>query len=129
MDELLAALRAKRWTKHLRRNAFPVPCHTELAWAGNANRSILELALRTAPRQDLKIAQLNRSVQMGRHRDKFNMAGSLRLLLGEFEGGALCFDDGRRFTETGVWIRLTSLSGYTSPGIVMNFFRKGPRAD
>ena len=104
MDALLAGLRAKKWERRLRRNVYPVPCHSELAWAGNKNASLLALALSTAPRQDFKFAQLNRSIAMGRHRDKYNLAGSLLLLLGDFEGGALCFDDGRRLTDTGVWI-------------------------
>ena len=104
MDTLLAGLHAKTWKRRLRRNVFPVPCHSKLAWAGNRNADRLELALSPAPTRDYKFAQLSRGVEMGRHRDKYNMAGSLLLLLGDFEGGALCFDDGRRITETGVWI-------------------------
>ena len=41
---------------------------------------------------------------MKRHVDKYNQEGSYVMLLGDFEGGALCFDDGRRITEKGVWI-------------------------
>ena len=103
LDALLEALQAKRWHKQLRRNAYAKPCFTELAHAGNENAHILDLALDAAPHRSFTYAQLNRSVAMERHVDKYNYEGSLIVLLGDFEGGALCFDDGRRFAEKGVW--------------------------
>ena len=104
MDELLEALRAKEWRlNRRRRKVYDGPCHTEVAWLGGPNSSLYEQALRTAPCQSYEFAQLNRSVEMKRHVDGANFKGSLILLLGDFTGGALCFDDGRRITETGVW--------------------------
>ena len=103
MDELLVALRAKEWRLKTRRKVYDAPCHTEVAWLGGSNSALYELALRTAPSQDFEFAQLNKSVEMKRHVDGANFKGSLILLLGDFTGGALCFDDGRRITETGVW--------------------------
>ena len=103
LDALLEALQAKRWRKMLRRNVYAKPCFTELAHAGNENAHILDLALDAAPHRSFTYAQLNRSVAMERHVDKYNYEGSLIVLLGDFEGGALCFDDGRRFAEKGVW--------------------------
>ena len=104
MDELLQALRSKEWRLNSRRRkVYDGPCHTEVSWLGGPNSAIYEAALRTAPCQHYEFAQLNRSVEMKRHTDGANFKGSLILLLGDFTGGALCFDDGRRITETGVW--------------------------
>ena len=104
MDELLQALRDKTWRLNRnRRKVYDGPCHTEVAWLGGSNSDLYEAALRTAPSHDYKFAQLNRSVEMKRHVDGINFKGSLVLLLGDFTGGALCFDDGRRKTEKGVW--------------------------
>ena len=104
MDKLLEALRTRRWRKRLRPNVSPTACDTDLAHAGNSNAHILQLALDTAPSRNFDFAQLSRSVQMQRHVGRYNVEGSLLALLGDFEGGALCFDDGRRITERGVWV-------------------------
>jgi hypothetical protein len=40
---------------------------------------------------------------MKRHVDRRNMDGSWIVLLGSFTGGALCFDDGRKISETCRW--------------------------
>ena len=104
MDELLEALRAKEWRLKTRRKVYDAPCPTEVAWLGGSNSALYELALRTAPSQDFEFAQLNRSVEMKRHVDGANFEGSLILLLGDFTGVALCFDDGRCIAETGVWL-------------------------
>jgi len=103
MDKLLAALRAFKWTKHSRPNVFPRACDTILAHAGNHAAHILELACDAAPRRDFEYAQLNRNVEMTRRVDKYNRDDSLIVLLGDFEGGALCWDDGRRIEQKGVW--------------------------
>ena len=103
MDSLLNALQSKDWRLKTRRKVYDQPCHTEVAWRGGSNSALYELALRTAPCQDYEFAQLNKSVEMKRHVDGANFQGSLIFLLGDFTGGALCFDDGRRITETGVW--------------------------
>lgn len=103
MEALLDALRTKRWTRRRRPNVSSEPCFTELAHRGNGNAAIFELALATAPHRHFEFAQLNKSVEMQRHRDKYNREGSLLLLLGDFSGGALRFDDGRCISDTGVW--------------------------
>ena len=39
------------------------------------------------------------------HRDKKNVGESASMFLGDFEGGALLLEDGRRFEKRGVWHR------------------------
>ena len=46
---------------------------------------------------------LNRNTVCQRHRDKKNVGESVIMFLGDFEGGALLLEDGRRFDERGVW--------------------------
>lgn len=45
---------------------------------------------------------LNRNNQLGRHRHA-NVGTSLAMLLGNFEGGALCIETGERFDSKNEW--------------------------
>ena len=105
MEALLEALQTKTWRLKQRKKVYDEPCNTEVAWHGGSNSDVFDMALASAPVKHYTFAQLNRSVEMKRHVDGRNFEGSLILLLGEFTGGALCFDDGRRITQTGVWHR------------------------
>jgi hypothetical protein len=75
---------------------------------------------------------LNRNVTCQRHIDG-NEGHSWILWLGDFEGGALVFDDGRRITERGVWHKIDGrvahwnepLVSGTKYGVVL-FRRVGP---
>ena len=103
MDALLEALRSKVWRLKKRPNVYDEPCNTEISWRNGPNSVIFELALASCPLKTFEFAQLNRSVEMKRHVDSRNMDGSWIVLLGSFTGGALCFDDGRRISDTGRW--------------------------
>ena len=46
---------------------------------------------------------LNRNTVCQPHRDKKNVGQSAIMFLGDFEGGALLLEDGRRIEERGVW--------------------------
>ena len=46
---------------------------------------------------------VNKNIKCEPHVDKNNKGNSYILFLGEFTGGALCFVDGRRICEQGVW--------------------------
>ena len=46
---------------------------------------------------------INKNVQAYPHRDAKNAGSSIIMFLGNFEGGALCLEDGRAFTEKLVW--------------------------
>jgi hypothetical protein len=48
---------------------------------------------------------LNRNVQCKKHVDK-NNGYSYVCFFGDFEGGALCFEDGARFTDKYVWHKI-----------------------
>ena len=48
---------------------------------------------------------LNRNTVCKPHRDKKNVGESAIMFLGDFEGGALLLEDGRRFEKRGVWHR------------------------
>jgi hypothetical protein len=48
---------------------------------------------------------LNRNVQCKKHVDK-NNGYSYVCFFGDFEGGALCFEDGTRFTDKYVWHKI-----------------------
>ena len=48
---------------------------------------------------------LNRNVCCAPHKDKKNVGETGIMYLGDFEGGALLLEDGRRFEERGVWHR------------------------
>ena len=48
---------------------------------------------------------LNRNTVCQPHRDKKNVGESCIMFLGDFQGGALLLEDGRRFEERGVWHR------------------------
>ena len=88
------------WQLKKRPNVHDVPCNTEISWRGGSNSNLFDLALESCPVKDFQFAQLNRSVEMKRHVDRRNMDGSWIVLLGSFTGGALCFDDGRKISET-----------------------------
>ena len=47
----------------------------------------------------------NRNTVCQPHRDKKNVDESCVMFLGDFQGGALLLEDGRRFEERGVWHR------------------------
>jgi hypothetical protein len=53
-------------------------------------------------RADTK-AIINKDVTCKRHRDGANLGSSYILFLGDFEGGALVFDDGTRFEAKREW--------------------------
>ena len=48
---------------------------------------------------------LNRNTVCQPHRDKKNIGDTAIMFFGDFEGGALLLEDGRRFEERGVWHR------------------------
>ncbi len=48
---------------------------------------------------------LNRNTVCRPHRDKKNVGESAIMFLGDFEGGALLLEDGRRFEKRGMWHR------------------------
>ena len=70
------------------------------------DRLIREAVLSIAPKEvlewDKPKIMLNRNVTCRRHRDA-NECYSFLLWLGDFEGGALHFDDGTCLREKGVW--------------------------
>ena len=84
---------------------------------------------------------LNRNVQCKRHVDKTSGYSHV-CFFGDFEGGALCFEDGVRFTDKYVWHRLTgrfltgmrnirvtnTVSYYTSRGRIVKRWRRLWRA-
>ena len=77
-------------------------------------RPIPSQTLRSGPIFDLVKAQLphteaccyNRNLCCARHKDSRNAGTSHILFLGDFQGGALVFADGRRIEERGVWTQI-----------------------
>lgn len=51
---------------------------------------------------------LNHNHQMAPHRHR-NSGDSIGILLGDFEGGALCVSDGSRFEETNKWFKFSGI--------------------
>ena len=52
---------------------------------------------------DINAVCINKNVVCGPHRDKKNCNVSYIVFFGNFTGGALCLEDGRRFEEKRVW--------------------------
>ena len=53
--------------------------------------------------EDIGAITLNRNVVCGVHKDRKNATRSRICFLGDYEGGALCLEDGRRFNERRQW--------------------------
>ena len=53
--------------------------------------------------KEISAVTLNRHVQCGVHRDRRNCTLSWICFLADFEGGALCLEDGRRFCDQRQW--------------------------
>ena len=53
--------------------------------------------------EDVSAVTLNRNVHCGVHRDRKNATRFRICSMGDFEGGALCLEDGRRFNEKRQW--------------------------
>jgi hypothetical protein len=110
MDVVLRLLEHRRWDKYCRRTNIATPDQItdgpfrRARLMSNKLRKneheLLEAIKAIAPewRGDLI---LNKNVTCARHRDKYNDGHSWILMLGEFEGGALVFDDGRRIEGPG----------------------------
>ena len=72
---------------------------------GPRETSLLSAIRAVAPawHEDTKVI-LNKDVTCKRHRDGANLGSSYILFLGDFEGGALVFDDGTRFEAKREWL-------------------------
>ena len=65
---------------------------------------MLAIVQQMLPDANINSLQLNRNVQCAPHRDARNSSlQSFVLCFGEFEGGDLCLEDGRRFSKREVW--------------------------
>ena len=114
MDEVLRLLEARRWDKYCRRTNIATPDLIEGDTFKRARlqsnkirpneHKLLEAIKAIAPEwhENTEVI-LNRDVQCKCHRDGANLDHSWILWLGDFDGGALCFDDGRRIEGTNTW--------------------------
>ena len=112
MDDVLRLLESRRWDKFCRRtNIATIDQITEGPFRkarlmSNKLRknehALLQAIKDIAPewRGDLVV---NKNVTCARHVDKYNDGHSWILMLGDFEGGALVFDDGRRIERPREW--------------------------
>ena len=114
MDRVLELLERRRWDKRCRRTNIATPeqivgttFRTALLESNKIRPSEHELrdAIQAiAPDWEYEYdIVLNRNAQCQRHRDSGNVGRSWMLWLGDFEGGALCFEDGHRITLKEVW--------------------------
>ena len=116
MDALLKLLEARKWKEDCLRTNIAGPEHIEVSDSG-FKRVRLASNVVSPSEGDLRAAIqqvapcctdeyqiiVNRNVTCRPHRDPANVGPSYCLFLGDFEGGALIFADGKRFTEKGVW--------------------------
>ena len=87
----------------------------------------------TRPDGDWRIT-MNRNVQCYPHKDKGNIGKSYILFLGDYEGGELCFENGRIISERGKWHEIdgsvthwnTQITSGTKYSIIL--FNKRPSA-
>ncbi len=111
MDELESLVRAHRFKRNeIRLNISP----GERVHYGKKvylKEGVFSNTLRSGPvlavcqhmlGADVNAVCLNRDVCCAMHRDKNNAGDSFICYFGDFEGGALVLDDGRRFEEKGV---------------------------
>ena len=115
MDVVLRLLEHRRWDAFCRRTNIATPdqivvqgTFRKARLSSNKPRKneqeLLEAIKAIAPewRGDLV---LNKNVACARHVDKYTDGHSWILMLGDFEGGALVFDDGHRIEGVGVWYK------------------------
>ena len=112
MDVVLRLLEHRRWDAFCRRTNIATPdqivegTFRKARLMSNKPRQneheLLDAIKAIAPewRGDLVI---NKNVTCARHVDKYNDGHSWILMLGDFEGGSLVFDDGRRIEGVGKW--------------------------
>ena len=116
MEALLELLENRRWKEDCLRVNIATPQDIVVSPSGfkrvrlasnvvTAREEALRAAIREAApfwSDDFSIIA-NRNVTCQRHTDGANIGPSFCVFLGDFEGGALVFADGKRFTEKGVW--------------------------
>jgi hypothetical protein len=116
MDELLALLEKRRWIQMCLRTNIAKPEEIEVSATGfrkarlasnvvgPRERELREAVKAIAPMwdDDLKIL-VNKNVTCKPHKDRGNVGLSQCLWLGDFEGGALVFESGRRLEAKEKW--------------------------
>lgn len=115
MDEVLSLLRSRRWDSSCRRTNIARP--EDVIVSGTFKKArvqsnklrdsevdLLFAIQRIAPEwHDDTNVIVNKNVVCERHRDGYNIGRSWILWLGDFTGGALCFDDGTRIEGANTW--------------------------
>lgn len=121
MEALLQALRMHKFkATRLRTNIVPPQDRVRTVYGRSVvdttRRPLLSQTLLEGELYDLILASapilpegtqwhvtVNKNLVCHRHRDTGNYGTSWILFLGDFSGGALVFEDGRRIEESGVW--------------------------
>ena len=152
MGELLSALRTHKWQKtQLRYNIVPPEDReTKVYKSGNKMTTIkkgvysqslksgilYELIIALAPKRpdgDWRIT-INKNTQCYPHQDRGNLGTSYIMFLGDYEGGDLCFENGRIVSERDKWHEIDgSVTHWNTPitsGIKYSIilFNKAPSA-
>lgn len=112
MDLVLQLLERRRWDRYCRRTNIARPedivdgTFRKARLQSNTPRKDeheLLAAIRAIAPEWLGSLVVNRNVTCARHTDRYNDGESYFLMLGDFEGGALVFEDGRRIESAGQW--------------------------
>ena len=113
MERLEALVRAHRFVP----NKMRTNLSDDLRWSGRKpflRVAVLSNTLCSGPIVDLckemlgdqiNRVTLNHNVTCGAHRDGRNVGESQICFFGQYVGGELCIEDGRAFSERGVWHR------------------------
>ena len=120
-ERLLVMLNERRWMQSKRANIV-APEHRERIHKGKwserrvkiplfsnsiSRGAIVDLVVSLLPPWfpvfEHIMVTLNKNVECYPHRDKGNLGESVIMFLGEYTGGELCLEDGRVFSERGVW--------------------------